>query len=107
LYIISIYKFATFIASFLPKFYSGLKEGQVLEVNKIYSVPLVGIAYLSLAVTQVVGDFRALPGIHSQDIRKQRPECLFIAQLYYSTTFPIGFGDFCLRIADSLETSTA
>jgi hypothetical protein len=71
-------------------------------------IPLVaGPDYLSLAISQAVDDFRLLPGFRPADVRHQRSSCSSVAQLYYSKVFPISFGDFCVRIADSLEEQSS
>jgi hypothetical protein len=81
-----------------PRFYPGPRA----KPPDIQEKP-VGPDYLVLAISQAVEDFRVLPGFRPADIRNHRPGCSSITQLYYSKAFVINYGEFCDRVADSLE----
>jgi hypothetical protein len=85
-----------------PGFYPGPSPAKS-EVEETLSIPLTGPNYLTLAVELAVEDFRVLPGFSPTDIRNQRPACSAITQLYYSKAFVISYGDFCIKVADSVE----
>jgi hypothetical protein len=83
-----------------PRFYPGVQPR--FEPAEVFPVPLSGPDYLSIAISQASSDFLSLP-FGSSDIRNQSASCSVIAQLYYSKAFPIAFGDFCERVADTVE----
>jgi hypothetical protein len=85
-----------------PRFYPGVQLKQ-FEPPEVFPVPLSGPDYLAIAISQASSDFQSLPFVSSSDIRDQSASCSVIAQLYYSKAFPLTFGDFCERIADSVE----
>ena len=105
LFITSIWTFVSCILTTIQGFIQVPPKPPKTETQVVYPVPLSGLDYLAILVTQAATDFQGTPVDPPSDISKQHIQYLPICCLYYSKAFPLTFGKFCHRIADCVEES--